>query len=524
MKISISTKYLTFPVNIQTVSKKVCFFEEGELIFDLDCKIDMRQPNFTAYVDVERFMGKTFDVTISPDMEVNIGMANEIDMSSYGKEELRPKVHFTVLNGWNNDPNGLIKYNGRYHMFYQHNPCSTQWGNMQWGHAVSSDLLHWEHKDVALFPDKNGTVYSGCAIEDTNNVSSISKLSDKPMLIYYTAAGGRNKLSGDKKYDQWLAYSVDNGETFVKFGDKPLVSTITECNRDPKVVWVEERNMYVMALFMIDHRYSFFVSTDLTTWTHYGDVEIEGESECPDIYSFYIDGEKLWVLMGASDIYIVGKFTDDGFIVLQKPKRLTYSRVNYAAQSFSGMDDGRVVRVSWQRISIPNSRFSQQMSIPTEMNLEKQDDEYVLTALPIKELQTLYGKQFKYDGKITEEAVRFDVGENPIDVNVKIESTDTDSVPYTIMLFGMPLTVNFGEGFIQFKTTKMPFEKNGNLLDFRFIVDRCSLDVFASSGKYNFAEYHIFDYNLPYIEFPANTSIENINIECNILKSMYEND
>ena len=522
MKISISKKYLTFPVNINAVSKKVCFFENGELIFDFDCKIDMRQPNFTAYVDVERFMGKTVDITVSPKMNVDIGMTNEMDMTLYGKEELRPKVHFTVLNGWNNDPNGLIKYNGRYHMFYQHNPCSTQWGNMQWGHAVSTDLLHWEHKDVALFPDKNGTMYSGCAIEDVNNVSCISKLSDKPMLVYYTAAGGKNKLSGDKKYDQWLAYSIDNGETLVKFGDKPLVPTINAGNRDPKVVWVEELNKYIMALYMMGNKYSFFTSDDLTSWTHYGDFEIEEESECPDIFSFCVDGEKLWVLMGASDIYVVGKFTDDGFVVLQKPKRLTYSRVNYAAQSFSGIDDGRVVRVSWQRISIPNSRFSQQMSIPTEMNLEKQDGEYFLTALPIRELQTLYDKQFNYEGKITEKPLRFDVGEDPIDVKFSIKNTDAAS--YTVMLFGMPLTVNFKDGFIQFKTTKMPFVKNGDLLDIRLIADRCTLDVFASSGKYNFAEFNIWDYNLPYIEFSASTSIESIKIECNTLRSIYEND
>ncbi len=522
MKIEINKKYLTFPVNIQTVSKKVCFFEEDELIFDFDCKIDMRCPNFTAYVDVERFMGKTFDVTISPDMAVDIGMTNEIDMTCYGKEELRPKVHFTVLNGWNNDPNGLIKYNGRYHMFYQYNPCSTEWANMHWGHAVSSDLLHWEHKDVALFPDKNGTMYSGCAIEDVNNVSCISKLADKPMLVYYTAAGGKNKLSVNKYYDQWLAYSIDNGETLIKYGDKPLIPTIDKGNRDPKVVWVEELNKYIIALYMIGHKYSFFTSTDLVTWTHFCDVEIDEEAECPDIFSFEVNEEKLWVLMGASDIYVVGKFTENEFVVLQQPKRLTYSRVNYAAQSFSGIDDGRVVRVSWQRISIPNSRFSQQMSIPTEMGLEKQGEEYLLTALPIRELQTLYDKQFKHDGKITNKALRFEVGENPIDV--KLEFKNTDSAPYTIMVFGMPLTVNFSESFIQFKGTKMPFVKSGDLLDIRFIADRCTLEVFACSGKCNFAEFNIWDYNLPYIEFPANRSIENIKIECNTLKSIYEND
>lgn len=329
-------------------------------------------------------------------------------------------------------------------------------------------------------------------------------------------------LSGNKNFDQRLAYSIDNGETLIKYGDKPLIPTIDRSNRDPKVVWVEELNKYIMALYMRDHKYSFFTSDDLTSWTHYGDVEIEEESECPDIYPLYVGEEKLWILMGASDIYIVGKFTENGFVGLQNPKRLTYSRINYAAQSFSGMDDGRVVRISWQRISIPKSRFSQQMSIPTEMNLEKHDGEYYLTSLPIRELQTLYDKQFKYEGKIKENPVRFDVGKNPIDVKMKIECTD--STLYTVLLFGTQLTVDFKEGFIQFKKTKMPFAKNSDSLDIRFIADRCTLEVFAEAGKCNFTEFNIWDYNLPYIEFPANTSIENIKIECNTLKSMYGND
>lgn len=522
MRINVSTKYLTFPVNINTALKKVCFFEEGELIFDMDCKIDMRSPNFTAYVDVERFIGKTIDITVSPDMHVDIGMTNEMDMACFGREQFRPQVHFTVINGWSNDPNGLIKYNGRYHMFYQYNPCSTEWGNMQWGHAVSMDLLHWEHRDVALFPDENGTVYSGCAIEDVNNVSCISRLADRPMLVFYTAAGGKNKLSGDKLFTQRLAYSVDNGETLVKYGGQPLIPTVCNANRDPKVVFVEELNKYVMVLFMTAHKYSFFVSDDLTSWSHYGDFELEDDAECPDIYPLYVSEKKLWVISGASDIYIVGRFTPSGFVILQRERRLTYSRINYAAQSFSGIDDGRVIRIAWQRVGIPSSRFSRQMSIPTEMALEEQDGQYFLTASPIKELQSLYVKKFSYDGKILEAPVRFDVGEVPVDVRLEIKNTEKTS--YRIVLFGMPLIINFSDGIIQFKGTKMPFVMRGKLLDVRFIADRCSLEVFASFGRYNFTEFNVCDYNLPYVEFPVNRSIENIRIECNILKSIYENE
>lgn len=210
-----------FSVNVQAASKKVSLFENGEWLFDFDCKLDMRNPNFTAYVDVSRFLGKTIDLTVVPEMTVDVGMTDEMDIENYGQEDWRPKIHFTVSNGWNNDPNGLIRYRDKYHMFYQYNPCSTEWGNMHWGHAVSEDLLHWKHLDVAMFPDENGTMYSGCAIEDVNNVSPISKIVDRPMLVYYTAAGGKNIPSKDKFYDQRLAYSVDNGKTLIKYDGAP---------------------------------------------------------------------------------------------------------------------------------------------------------------------------------------------------------------------------------------------------------------------------------------------------------------
>ena len=195
MTITIKKKYLTLPVNHLRSKKKLLFISNGQMVFDLDVHLDNLSPCFTAYVDVSRFIGQTLTLSVEPEMPLCVGESDVMDEENVYQEPMRPNVHFTVKNGWNNDPNGLCFQNGLYHMFYQYNPCATIWGNMHWGHAISSDLLHWEEQDVKLFPDEYGTEYSGCAFVDTENVSKLGSTEEPPILFYYTAAGGESRLS-----------------------------------------------------------------------------------------------------------------------------------------------------------------------------------------------------------------------------------------------------------------------------------------------------------------------------------------
>ena len=166
----VEKRYILLPVEGGAQTTKIRFYkgdgEEKKLVFDLDCKLAQGKNDFVACYDAREFLGKK----VYFECEDGLDITQSDDKVLPDNDKLRPFVHFTPEVGWNNDPNGMIEYNGVYHMFYQFNPCGRDWGNMHWGHAVSSDMLSWEEKEIALFPDQNGTMFSGSATEDTRKI------------------------------------------------------------------------------------------------------------------------------------------------------------------------------------------------------------------------------------------------------------------------------------------------------------------------------------------------------------------
>ena len=519
MKITVSHKYLTFPINTLKASKKVMFFDKGDLVYELNCNLDMLEPNFTAYVDVERFMGKDIEIEISPEMNVSVGFADKIDSKDLYREPLRPQIHFSVPNGWNNDPNGMIKYNGVYHMFYQYNPCSTLWGNMHWGHASSRDLIHWEDHGIALFPDELGAMYSGCAIEDTKNILGKNKDGKNAILFYYTAAGRWGLLGATGLMNtQCLAISTDGGMTLEKYEGNPIIDTITPHNRDPKVVYVEEIDAYIMALYFERDEYKLFISRDLINWEIYFEFSLEGDNECPDIYSIEFEGKKYWIISGAHDRYVIGHFTEDGFVIDTEPKSLTCSSVAYAAQSFSGIDDGRTIKAIWDKLHIPASNFSEQMAIPTEMTLERHGDGLYLAATPVREIENLR-KESKILTDITlADELLLDTGAAPLDISIEL-AMDGSSV--TLGFFGSELMINTAENTVKYKNITMPLSLTGDKAKLRALIDQGSLTVFADNGKFCTTQKNICDFNLPYVTLTSDRQTQIERFECHILNSIY---
>lgn len=513
----ISGKYLLLPTSRNASLKHVCLYEDNTLVFDFKCKIDLLEPTFTAHIDVSQFIGKELEMTVDPDMRVSPRFSNSMDIPDAYRESLRPQVHFTVKNGWNNDPNGLVYANGAYHMFYQYNPAAPEWQNMHWGHAVSRDLVHWEEKDIALFPDRLGTMYSGSAYIDTKNDAGFGK---DAMLLFYTAAGGSNKLSEGKPFTQCIAYSNDGGATFTKYAGNPIIPHIEGGNRDPKVVYADEIGKYVMAIYLANHRYELFTSDDLLDWAHYDYISFEADAECPDIFPLVCDGEKLWVFMGALDFYKICRLTENGVETVNDAKRLTHLRMSYAAQSFSGVPGGRVLRIAWHITGIPAPNFASQMGFPTEVSLQKADGEYYLRSLPAKEIALLYTGANKYADIPLSTALTLEAGKSPI--HLKLNAPYVEGELLTINSFGTPIVCDMAKNEIRCKNAKMPLSLTKDMLQLEIICDRCSLELFADGGRYCVAVAAIADYNVPRIRIERNGKLFIDSLEWHTLKSIHE--
>ena len=520
MKIVIEKKYLILPINVYATPKKLCFYKVQDkkqtLVMDFDCKLDFLTPTYTAYLDVSRFCGAELEYSTIPQMEFLLEQTDEKTIDALYQEEFRPTVHFTPQIGWINDPNGLIKYQGKYHMFYQYNPFGTEWGNMHWGHAISDDLLFWDEQDIALFPDEMGTMYSGSAIEDRRNVSGLQSGKNPPMLLFYTAAGDRSMLSKRKDRTQCLAYSNDGGKAFVKYKKNPVMDTIERYNRDPKVVWVEDLSAYVTILYLDEDRYALLTSTDLLDWHFLQEITISGERECPDIMRFSIKGRDYWVIAGATDKYVVGRFENKLFVPKTATKTLSYSPAlaSYAAQSFSGIDDGRVLRIAWDNIHMPSQRVPNQMSFPTELKLEGDAEDLYLTARPAEELERLYTETHSCEG--AEVTVRLERA--AYDISLMIDR-QKDA---TVKIFGHVLQIKASEKHIVFQKVKIPLLSTSDTVDLRMIVDRCSLELFADGGRACATFPMLCDYNLPYLQAISKDGTSVLRLTAHRLRSIYE--
>lgn len=245
----------------------------------------------------------------------------------YYSEPFRPQFHFTPERNWMNDPNGLVYYEGEYHLFYQHNPFGDKWGHMSWGHAVSPDMVHWRHLPLAL-PEADGIMcFSGSAVVDWHNTSGFGKDGRPPLVAIYT--GYR---SSDHLQFQCLAFSNDQGRTWTKYAGNPVINIHSKDFRDPKVQWYEPTRRWIMTVALsAEHKVRFYASTNLIHWTLLSEFGPAGATrgvwECPDLFELPVEGtrEKRWVLTvntgsgsvagGTGGQYFVGWFDGTRFVL-----------------------------------------------------------------------------------------------------------------------------------------------------------------------------------------------------------------
>ncbi len=318
------------------------------------------------------------------------------------EETYRPQFHFTPMRNWTNDPNGLVYYEGEYHLFFQHNPTGIDWGNMTWGHAVSPDLVHWEQLAHAIHPDHLGTIFSGSAVVDWNNTAGFQVGSEKVLVAIYTSAGDTSAESKGQKFAQSIAWSSDRGRTWTKYEKNPVLAHMIGGNRDPKVLWHEASRKWIMALYLDGNEYALFGSPDLKQWTRLCTVAMPGASECPDLFPLAVDGNRdrvQWVFWGANGSYRLGAFDGAEFTPKTAPLRALWGANDYAAQTYSDIPavDGRRIQISWMAGGrYPEMPFNQQMSFPRTLTLRSTPEGTRLCMMPVREIEKIRGTKHSW--------------------------------------------------------------------------------------------------------------------------------
>ena len=340
--------------------------------------------------------------------------ATEKETSIYYSEQYRPQFHFSPPTGWMNDPNGLVYLDGEYHLFYQHYPDSTVWGPMHWGHAVSTDLLHWEQLPVALYPDSLGYIFSGSAVADTKNTSGLGT-GNNLLVAVFTYHNPNLERSGSNTFqNQGIAYSNDKGRTWIKFPGNPVLkSPGIRDFRDPRVIWHEETKRWIMILAVHD-KVQLYSSPNLIDWSYESEFgKNEGAHggvwECPDLFPLKVNSgeETRWVMLvsinpggpngGSATQYFTGEFDGHKFISDDTCESwIDYGTDDYAGVTWSNIpkSDGRRIFIGWMSNwiyanTVPTKVWRSAMTIPRELSLIRENESYKLISQPVKEIELL---------------------------------------------------------------------------------------------------------------------------------------
>jgi fructan beta-fructosidase len=414
------------------------------------------------------------------------------DTATYA-EIHRPQFHFTPPAHWMNDPNGMVYYNGEYHLFYQHFPEGDVWGPMHWGHAVSKNMIRWEHLPIALYPDTLGLIFSGSAVVDANNTSGFGSKEHPPLVAIFTYHSMEKEKAGESEYQtQGIAYSTDNGRSWTKYQNNPVIKNPgIKDFRDPKVFWHQQSGKWIMTLAVKDH-IELYESSDLKSWNKLSEFGQNygghgGVWECPDLVLLSVDGseEKKWVLLlsinpggpngGSATQYFVGDFDGQRFICDSPEKRtvwVDHGPDNYAGVTWSNNPDkDRTIFLGWMSNwaygqVVPTSPWRSAMTLPRDISLRKVKGEYFLRSVISREISEAVLKSEVL--KLTE-----------VKDSVQIEGLFDFPVSSSIIL-GSAEAKNFQFVFANRKNQKLLVGYDAGTK--RFYVDR------ANSGKTGFSE------------------------------------
>lgn len=394
------------------------------------------------------------------------------------REKYRPQFHFSSQKNWLNDPNGLVYFDGEYHLFFQHNPDGIQWGNMTWGHAVSPDLVHWKQLPHAIRPDDLGTIFSGSAAIDHGNTAGFGK---DAMVAMYTAAG--------KPFTQCLAASTDKGRTWTKYEGNPVIGHIVHENRDPRIFWHKPSHQWVMALYLDGDEFAIFGSPNLKAWKELSRLHIPDSSECPDIFELPIGNQTKWIFLAANFHYYVGSFDGVRFLIEEGPYSGEYGGNFYASQTYNDTPDGRRIQIGWMNGPgpFPNMPFNQQMSFPCELRLVETHEGMRLARTPVKEIERLTRKSVLREDFEVAAPIRIKVSGGLYDIRIRLHPSEGSR--FVLRAAGQDIVVDCATMTVMCLGKVGPFSMRDGELDLRVLVDRSSMEVFAQDGLLSMTSY-----------------------------------
>ena len=409
------TKYMILPVE-ETTREKQVLLDKG-LATDTWMDVRLAENKVDYNVPFELGNGPKAVVKIvglKPGFVAlkNIKLSNEWSVAN--TDYYRPIYHHTPSYGWMNDANGMFYKDGVWNLYYQYNPYGSKWGNMHWGHAVSTDLFHWTEKPAAIARDTMGHIFSGSSVVDVDNTAGYGK---GAIVAFYTSASQKNGQI------QCMAYSTDNGLTFTKYEDNPVLTPFDGLQnfRDPKVFWYAPKKCWFM-IVSADKEMRFYKSHNLKDWTYIsafgkGYGAQPNQFECPDFFPMTVNGKQKWVMIvninpgclfgGSATEYFVGDFDGRTFKCDDAPdvaKFLDYGKDHYATVTFYNAPDGRIVALpwmsNWQYANVtPIKQYRGANALPRELKLFEKDGEYFVAADAVKETNALR-KQTKEIGNV----------------------------------------------------------------------------------------------------------------------------
>ena len=479
--IVIAQPLLHFPVKNGTKKRAVQVLVDGKVERFFDIELADAKPDWWAPLEVKPWLGKTVTVLVDklPAKSAALGLIEQNeglkDSGNLYREALRSQLHFSPKRGWNNDPNGMVYADGEYHLFFQLNPYGWSWGNMHWGHAVSSDMVHWKELPIAIYPHQtNDWVFSGGAVVDNDNTSGWKSGPNSLIVASYTSTGR----------GQCMVYSNDRGRTFREFEGNPAITKATHASRDPRPFWYAPGKHWVIAVFddfENQRNIAFHTSPDLKKWTFQS--RINGFYECPDLFELPLGGKKHWVLTAASSEYMIGQF--DGKTFTPKTAKLKghLGRGFYAAQTFSNEPQGRTVQMGWFQVATPGMPFNQAMSLPLELKLRATPEGPRLTWTPVKELESLRSRTFRSgaftlrpgDANPLEKA-----SSELLELRADFEPGADGEVAFSVR--DVPIAYNAGTKELSVNGVQIPAPMSNGRQNIVVYADRTALEIFASDG------------------------------------------